>query len=169
MDEDSKLLGSELQASREGRRPKLLQPDVGAALNVSRTTIQNIEAGRFKKINPTIREYAKLLGWPDGAVEYVHAGGRLADFPDVAPEPEPREVPDLGLSPTVEYELYSGRTLESTVINLGPDEDDGHIIVVLQGRKDASPEEIQKVAERYRRVRRRIQIVASDADEVADD
>lgn len=168
MDEDSKLLGSELQASREGRRPKLLQPEVGEALGVSRTTIQNIENGKFKKISTTIREYAKLLGWPDGAVDFVFQGGRLADFPPAAAPESASAAPGLGLSPAVEYELKSGQVLDSQVINLGPDEEDGHLIVVLQGRKDATPEEVQKVAARYRKARRHLQSIAAEADEVAD-
>ncbi|WP_326729031.1 helix-turn-helix transcriptional regulator [Streptomyces phaeochromogenes] len=171
MDDDSKLLGSELQASREGRRPKLTQPDVADALSVSRTTIQNIEAGKFKKINATIRDYARLLGWPDGAVDHVQAGGRLADLPvGTAPASVTEAAPLLGLSPAVEFELRSHETLDSTVINLGPDEADGHIVVILQGRKGASPEEIERVAGRYRRARRYLQAVttAVEADEVAD-
>lgn len=171
MDEDTQLLGSELQASREGRRPKVLQPEVAEALGVSRTTIQNIEAGRFKRISATVRKYAEYLGWPDGAVDHVAAGGRLADFhasARIAAPTEDSPPPSLGLSPTVEYELRSGKTLESTVINLGPDEDDGHIIVVLQGKKNATPEEVQRVAERYRRARRHLQSIAADADETTD-
>ncbi|MFF5001763.1 helix-turn-helix transcriptional regulator [Streptomyces phaeochromogenes] len=171
MDDDSKLLGSELQASREGRRPKLTQPDAADALGVSRTTIQNIEAGKFKKINPTIRDYARLLGWPDGAVDHVQAGGRLADLPmGTAPASVTEAAPLVGLSPAVEFELRSNETLEDAVINLGPDEADGHIIVVLQGRKGASPEELRRVAARYRRARRYLQGIATaaEADEVAD-
>jgi DNA-binding XRE family transcriptional regulator len=63
MDEATKRLGTALQAAREGRRPKLTQPAAADALGVSRSTVQNIEAGRFAKVNPTIREYVKLLGW----------------------------------------------------------------------------------------------------------
>jgi DNA-binding XRE family transcriptional regulator len=171
MDEDTQLLGSELKESRERRRPKLTQPDVAAALDVSRTTIQNIEAGRFQKVNATIRDYARLLEWPDGAVDHVFAGGQLADLPvGETPAPANEAPPLLGLSPAVEFELRSNETLESTVINLGPDEADGHIIVVLQGRKGASAEELHRVAARYRRARRYLQGVAAavEADEVAD-
>lgn len=169
MDEDSKLLGSELQASREGRRPKLLQPDVGAALGVSRTTIQNIENGKFKKISSTIREYAELLGWPEGAVDHVYAGGTLSDFPAGAPaEAVQDELPGLGLSPAVVYELRAGDVLGEQVINLGPDEEDGQIIIVLQGKKGANKEEVARVAARYRKARRHIQAIAADADEVAE-
>ncbi|QQC89871.1 helix-turn-helix domain-containing protein [Streptomyces alfalfae] len=176
MDEDTQLdpqlLGSELQASREGRRPKLLQPEVAEALGVSRTTIQNVEAGKFKRISATVRRYAQYLGWPDGAVEHVAAGGRLCDFHAsahiAASAEDPAPPQSLGLSPAVEYELRAGDVLDSQVINLGPDEEDGQIIVVLQGKKGASQEEVARVAARYRRARRHLQGIAADADEVAD-
>ncbi|MGW3410305.1 helix-turn-helix transcriptional regulator [Streptomyces sp. NPDC000888] len=169
MDEDPKLLGSELQASREGRRPKLKQPDAADALGVSRTTIQNIEAGRFQAISPTIREYGRLLGWPDGAVDHVFRGGRLADLPiGTAPAPAQEVQASLGLTPAVEFELRSSEVLDSQVIGLGPSERDGHIIVVLQAKKGASAEEIERIAARYRPVRRYLQSLSTGAEEVAD-
>jgi hypothetical protein len=73
------------------------------------------------------------------------------------------------LSPAIEYELRSSETLDSTVINLGPDEDDGHVIVVLQGRKGATPEEVARIAARYRKARRVLQGLAAEPDDdVAD-
>lgn len=169
MDEDTKRLGSELQAAREGRRPKVSQMAMAEQLGVGRTTVQSIEAGKFAKVNSTIREYARLVGWPDGAVDRVFAGG-----PVVAPVAEPADTSedspgfgDFGLAPAVEYELRSGKTLESMVISLGPDEDDGHLIVALQGKKGASSEEIARIAARFRKVRPRLQGLTAD-DEVAD-
>lgn len=167
MDEATKRLGSELQAAREGRRPRLTQPQVAEQLGVSRTTIQNIEAGRFQRLNTNIRDYARLVGWPDGTAERVLRGGPVQP-PEEPPAPRPAAAADLGLSPAVELELQAGETLESGVINLGPDEDDGHIIVVLQSPKGASPEDVRRIAERYRRARRYLQSLAAEADEVAD-
>jgi hypothetical protein len=76
-------------------------------------------------------------------------------------------IAGLPLPPAVEYELRSSETLEAGVIPLGPDEDDGHIIVVLQGRKGSSPEELARIAARYRKTRRLLQGLSSE-DEVAD-
>lgn len=174
MDQDSKRLGAELQASRERREPRLTQADAAEALGISRTALQNIEHGKFRKVSGTVREYAALLDWPVSAADLVMAGATLAEAVAaerdavLAQRGEPAEGHSLGLSPTVEYELRSGKTLESTVINLGPDEDDGHIIVVLQGKKNATPEEVQRVAERFRKARRHLQSIAADADETAD-
>jgi DNA-binding XRE family transcriptional regulator len=167
MDETTKRVGEALQAAREGRRPKLTQPEAAKALGVGRSTIQNIERGAFAKINRTVRDYAQLLGWPDGTLERVAAGGPVTV--DVADEPKtPAAESALPLPPAVEYELRSNQTLESTVINLGPDEDDGHVIVVLQGRKGATPEEVARIAARYRKVRHYVQRLAAETDEVAE-
>ena len=169
MDETTKRLGEALQAAREGRRPRLTQPEAAKQLGVGRSTIQNIERGQFVKINRTVREYAGLLGWPDGAVDRVAAGEAPAAGADTDAETgEPAGNSGLPLPPAVEYELRTNETLDSTVINLGPDEDDGHVIVVLQGRKGATPEEIARIAERYRKARRYLQGLATEADEVAD-
>jgi DNA-binding XRE family transcriptional regulator len=165
MDETTKRLGEALQAAREGRRPRLTQPEAAKQLGVGRSTIQNIERGQFTKINRTVRQYAALLGWPEGAAERVAAGEAL----DVGTETgEPAGNEGLPLPPAVEYELRANETLDSTVINLGPDDNDGHVIVVLQGRRGATPEEVARIAERYRKARRYLQGLAAEADEVAD-
>jgi len=165
MDEMTKRLGEALQAAREGRRPKLTQPEAAQQLGVGRSTIQNIERGAFAKVNRTVREYAALLGWPEGAAERVAAGGSVED--DATPL-ESAVAEALPLPPAVEYELRTNETLDSTVISLGPDDDDGHMIVVLQGRKGATPEEVARIAERYRKARRYLQGLATDTDEVAE-
>ena len=169
MDEDTKRLGSALQAAREGRRPKLTQPQIAEQLGVSRTTVQNIEAGKFTRINATVRQYARLIGWTDEVLERVAAGGpALAPVPP-AEEPAETAAPlgALGLSPAVEYELRQGQTLENMVIPLGPDESDGHLIVALQGKKDLSAEEIARIVARFSRMRPRLQGLGK-TDEVAD-
>ncbi|MEI5522479.1 helix-turn-helix transcriptional regulator [Streptomyces brasiliscabiei] len=172
MDQDYVRLGEELKAARERRRPRMTQPAAADALAVSRTTVQKMENGKADQVTPTtVRGYARLLGWSDDSVKRVLAGGdpiasdeqerMSADSAVLAPQA-------LGLSPAVEYELRSSEVLDSQVINLGPDEDDGHIIVVLQGKKGATPEEVERIAARYRRARRHLQGLAADPDVVAD-
>ncbi|WP_172384761.1 helix-turn-helix transcriptional regulator [Streptomyces sp. MNP-20] len=175
--QDFVRLGLELKDARERMRPRVFQPAAAKALGVSRSTIQKMENGQADQVfNTTVRAYVRFLGWTDDSYERVLAGGEPTlrgsnDQPSAeqaVSTAHEEQAPDLGLSPTVEYELRSGRTLESTVINLGPDEDDGHIIVVLQGKKDATPEEVAKVAERYRKARRHLQSIAAEADDGAD-
>lgn len=165
MDEMTTRLGEALQAAREGRRPRLTQPEAARALGVGRSTIQNIEAGRFAKINRTVREYATLLGLPDHVVDRIATGAPVD--PDMTAL-ESAAAESLPLPPAVEYELRANETLDSTVISLGPDEDDGHVIVVLQGRKGATPEEVARIAARYRKARRYLQGLAAETDEVAE-
>ncbi|MET9304946.1 helix-turn-helix transcriptional regulator [Streptomyces cellulosae] len=162
MDETTRRLGQALQAAREGRRPKLTQPEAARQLGVGRSTVQNIERGQFVRINRTVRQYAELLGWPEGAVERVAAGGSVDE---VAQERETANADTPTLPPAVQYELQTNETLDSTVISLGPDEDDGQVIVVLQGRKGATPDEVARIAARYRRARRYLQGLASDPDD----
>lgn len=175
--QDYVRLGAELKAARKRMRPRVSQDDAAQALGVSRSSIQKIENGSADRVTrATVLAYARYVGWTSESYDRVLAGESpvLAAPHEAAAAPvSPVEdgirdhLTGLGLSPTVEYELRSGKTLESTVINLGPDEDDGHIIVVLQGRKDASPEEVQRVAARYRRARRHLQSIAADVDESA--
>lgn len=148
----------------------MTQPEAADALSVSRSTVQKMEGVRVSLVaRPTVHAYARLLGWTAESVDCVLAGespvmadGNHATLPE-AP------APGLGLTPAVEYELRSGRVLDSQVINLGPDEDDGHIIVVLQGKKNATPEEVERIAARYRRARRHLQGISAETDEVAEE
>lgn len=162
MDDATKKLGTRLQVAREALRPRLTQPAAAETLGVSRTTIQNIESGDFVRVSKTVRRYAELLGFPDGEADRIASGEQAAEAEQAA---EPSRLP---LPPAVEYELRSSETLEAGVIPLGPDEDDGHIIVILQGRKGASPEELERIAARYRKPRRMLQGLASEPDEVAE-
>ncbi|MGW0566138.1 helix-turn-helix domain-containing protein [Streptomyces tauricus] len=170
MDQDFVRLGAELKAARLRRRPRMTQPEAAEALRVSRSTVQKMEgAGVAQVAPPTVQAYARLLGWTAESVDRVLAG----DGPVMADEDQeqPAQAParGLGLTPAVEYELRSGRVLDSQVINLGPDENDGHIIVVLQGKKNATPAEVERIAARYRRARRHLQGITADADEVAEE
>ncbi len=168
MDQDFVRLGAELKAARLRRRPRMTQPEAAEALGVSRSTIQKMEgAGVAQVAPPSVQAYARLLGWTEESVDRVLTGGE----PEMANNQAPAEPPaqGLGLTPAVEYELRSGRVLDSQVINLGPDENDGHIIVVLQGKKNATPAEVERIAARYRRARRHLQGIGSEADEVAEE
>lgn len=167
MDQDSKRLGSALQVAREALRPKVGQERAADAIGVSRTTIQNFEHGKFQKVSSTIREYARFLGWPDGEADRIFEGREVATAAEQRDAASGGEsLSGLGLAPAVEFELRSSETLGSQVINLGPDEEDGHIIIVLQGKKGSTPAQIERVAERFRKARRHLQGIAADAADV---
>ncbi len=125
--------------------------------------MQRIEKGQFVEVSQTVLDYAALLGLEDGEVERIVHGKQQAES-----EPAAADASRLPLPPAVEYELRSSETLEAGVVPLGPDEADGHIIVILQGRKGATPEELQRIAARYRKPRRMLQGLAGESDEVAE-
>ena len=167
MNQEFVRLGEELKAAREQRRPKLSQQAAADALGVGRSTVQKMERGEGGQVTvTTVRGYARLLGWTDASVDQVLAGGKPVLASEAPGDSGP--APALGLSPAVEYELRSGETVDSQVFNLGPDEDDGHIIVVVQGKKGMSPEQLERIAARSRAVRRRLQGIGAEADEVAE-
>ncbi|MGQ4358510.1 helix-turn-helix domain-containing protein [Streptomyces sp. SAS_272] len=169
MDQDFARLGAELKAARLRKRPRITQPEAAEALGVGRSTIQKMESEKASQVTPTtVRAYARLLGWADGSVGQVLAGGEPTMTPEDGAAGGNTAPQGLGLSPLVEHELRSGKVLESQVFNLGPDESDGQIIVVLQGRKDATPEEVERIAARYRQARRHLQGISSDRGEVAE-
>lgn len=166
MDQDFARLGAELKAARLRKRPRITQPEAAEALGVGRSTIQKMESEKVSQVTPTtVRAYARLLGWAEGSADQVLAGGEPAMADEQGGRPL-SDAPALGLSPAVEYELRAGKVLDSQVFNLGPDDEDGQIIVVLQGKKDATPEQVERIAARYRRARRHLQGIA-DTDEVA--
>lgn len=171
MDEHTTRLGQTIQAAREAKRPRVKQTEVAQQLGISRNTVQNIENGRFARATSTVRQYAHLVGLPDGAVDDILAGRPYPTPADGAEVPaeaaEEETLGTFGLSPTVEYELRQGQTLENMIIPLGPDESDGHLIVALQGKKGASPEEVARIAARFRKVRSRLQGLTTE-EEVAD-
>ncbi|MCX4575669.1 helix-turn-helix domain-containing protein [Streptomyces sp. NBC_01571] len=169
MDQDFARLGEQLKAAREQRRPRISQAYVAAELGVGRSTIYKMESGDGARVtSTTLLAYARLLGWTDDSVSRVLAGGDPVIATSETEAAAQHAIPGVQLSPAVEYELRSGKVLDSQVFNLGPDDDDGQIIVVLQGKKDATPEEAERVAARYRRARRHLQGLASDLDGVAE-
>ncbi|MEU4170968.1 helix-turn-helix transcriptional regulator [Streptomyces sp. NPDC026665] len=166
MDQDFARLGEQLKAARELKRPRISQSYVAAELGVGRSTIYKMESGDGAKVTPTtLLAYARLLGWTDDSVDRVLAGGD----PVMAGEgADQRAVPGVELPPAVEYELRTGKVLDYQVLNLGPDEGDGNLIVFLQGKKDATPEEVERIVARYRPVRRRLRSITAESDEVAE-
>ncbi|MFJ5638709.1 helix-turn-helix domain-containing protein [Streptomyces sp. NPDC093223] len=167
MDQDFARLGEQLKAARQARRPRVSQTDAAGALGVGRSTIQKMESDSVGQVTrSTVLVYAQWLGWTEDSVDRVLDGGDPAIGDSTKPAVRP--VPDLGLTPEVEYELRAGKVLGSQVFNLGPDDSDGQIIVLLQGKKDATPEEVERIAARYRRARRHLQGIASESDGVAE-
>ncbi|MFF1709244.1 helix-turn-helix transcriptional regulator [Streptomyces sp. NPDC058268] len=166
-DRDWDRLGRAFAKGRE--EAHLTQVEAAERLGVSRGPIQNIERGRTgaqrpSKVTGTMRSYARLLGWADGSIERVLAGGE----PEVAPTPapaSPEEHPPSDLSPDVQMELRSGRTLGSQILHLGPPKSDARAIIILKGAEDITDEELDQIMQDWRKRRRRLQGIATDPED----
>jgi hypothetical protein len=133
---------------------------------VTRTPIQAVERGvqpngnPFSKVTATMRAYARLVGWTEDSPARILRGQ----------EPEPASVAaspsdsKSDLPPAIDLELRSGKTLDSTVVHLGDEDDDTRIIVVLKGAEDLSDEDLEKLWQQWRRTRRHLQAMPSDPD-----
>lgn len=146
----------------------LTQVQVAERLSVTRTPVQAIERGRqpngtpFSKITGTMRAYARLVGWTEDSPARILRG----EEPEPATQPvSPQDSERRSdLPPEIDLELRSGKTLGSTVVHLGPEEDDTRIIVVLKGAEDLSEDELDKLWLQWRRTRRHLQAIPGESD-----
>ena len=146
----------------------LSQVEVAEQLHVSRTAIQAIERGRqsngtpFIRISATMRAYARLMGWTEDSPALIADGGEPAT---AAPAPAGRtDAAQSDLPPEIDLELRNGKTFGSTVVHLGPEEDDSRIIVVLKGAENLSEEELDKLWQQWRKTRRHLQAIPGESD-----
>ncbi|MDQ3030507.1 MAG: helix-turn-helix domain-containing protein [Actinomycetota bacterium] len=155
VDEDWQRLGHMLREARLVAR--LRQSDVGTAIGVKRGALANIEAGAISKITPTIRAYAKQVGWADGSIEAVLAGRQ----PTLTPHSEDTGVTSDGVGTPlpsradaledlpwrIRAALTEGSLIDSAVIEL-PAEDgedpDARMVVVVKGKRQLNPEQLKR-------------------------
>lgn len=163
-------LGASLKAGREALR--LTQAEVAQRIGIERNSLRLIETGTSKRVTNTIRAYAREIGWADGSIEAVLAGGEPeVDSPPVLVFPKrSAEQPDLGLSPRLYRDLQQGHVLENVLIDLTPSGSLG-VAVVLIERPGVEVTEEQQAADMrtWSRVQRQLlQLMAqqdpADAD-----
>ncbi|MEU7032668.1 helix-turn-helix transcriptional regulator [Streptomyces sp. NPDC046237] len=152
MDRDWTRLGKALQAAR--RALGVTQEEMANALGVGRSVIQLIEGGNeYKKPTASMRTYATRVGWADGSIERVLAGGEPIQAAAGAPAAEPGRTADenpveTGLPVRIVHELKSrGDLLDTAVIPLG---DGASMVVVVKGKPGASVDEIERNLEAWR-------------------
>lgn len=169
MNLDWQRLGQALKATRSKVRDpetgaKLTQEQAAAELGVSRSVIQNIERGiGFDKPTSTIRQYARRLGWDDGSVEAVLAGG---DF-TLAPEGEPAGAPLAGLPVRIQHELeQDGEIVDTAVIPLPGG---GSAVVVVKNPPGATPEQRKQNLEAWLRTQPALRSLDASAAEPSHD
>lgn len=154
MEPDWVRLGRELAGAR--KRVGLTQKALAEQIHVSRTPIQAIERGEeFDKPTGTMRSFAHIVGWAEGSIERVLAGGDpilLSDENPLAGRSTPAGADDLPLRIT--GELGEGPLLDTTVLDLTPYGSNARMIVVVRGTPDASPDEIRRDLLAWRRAQR---------------
>ncbi|MER7734162.1 helix-turn-helix transcriptional regulator [Streptomyces erythrochromogenes] len=148
MDRDWARLGKALQAAR--RASGVTQEQLADELGVGRSAVQLIERGKeFSKPSQTQRAFARRVGWADGSIEAVLAGGEPTVEAAATPPPAPDDVlTDSRLPLRIVDELADdGALLDTTVVPLG---DDARMVVVVKGKPGASAAELRRDLEKWR-------------------
>jgi DNA-binding XRE family transcriptional regulator len=160
MERDWARLGAALQAARQARETN--QVEMGHRIGISRGAIQNIERGNVKKITPSLRAFAREVGWTPESLEVVLAGGE----PEMAAPPEERAQGDRAadLPLRIVRELGEGDLLDSTVIPLS-DHGDGRMVIVVRGKPDATPDQIKQALLLWERRERQLRGVGDDENQ----
>ncbi len=84
MDRDWARLGSALRAAREDLG--LGQKEVADRIGVSRNALRNTEIGEISRVTPTVREYARIVGWTEASIDVVLNGGEPTREAAVPPD-----------------------------------------------------------------------------------
>lgn len=159
-------LGAELKAA--GKARGLQQKAIAEAIGVGRGAIANIEKGDIKKVSPTVRAYARLVGWTDDSPERVLAGGEPMPTPQ-QPALEPAhlaiESSQSDLSLRVRQALEEGPLVDSQVLTLRTPGGELRATIVVRGEPDASPEELHDALVAWRDREAALRRLSEDADQ----
>ncbi|WP_320784135.1 helix-turn-helix transcriptional regulator [Streptomyces sp. CRN 30] len=133
-------LGEKLRAARIAKG--IEQQQVAASIGVGRGAIRNIEKGEVAKITPTIRHYARIVGWTDDSTDLVAAGGEpvMADAAAAPTTTESTGGSDLAVD--VQESLRRGPLLQSRVVEVPTPAGKVRATIVLRGEEGLSAEEL---------------------------
>lgn len=145
MDRNWTRLGQKLKAARAERG--IEQQDIAGQIGVKRGATRNIEKGSISKITPTVRAYARLVGWTEDSVDRVLDGGEpvMADGePNAAGAEGPApEVSDLSIR--VQQALKTGPLIDSRVTEVVTPSGTVKATIVVRGEDGTPPEQLLAV------------------------
>lgn len=152
MEQDWKRLADAIRQAREAAG--MTQTDLANKAGIAEGSVQNLESGRERSRMPqTLTKVEQALGWEPGTGVAI-LRGREAVTTDRAPAQGRRPPTKLPLRIVDELES-DDPLIDSTVIEL-PGTDGARMTVVVHGRPDATPEEIQEALMAWRNAERRL-------------
>lgn len=152
-------LATAIRAAREARG--LTQAGLADLADISEGTVQNLESGATRtRIPPSLAKVEPHLGWGEGSGRAILDGGEPALVPvthdisaDLRAGSDPSKIRQK-LPLRIVDELESDDPLlDSTVIQL-PGMNGARMTVVVHGRPDATPAEIQEALLAWRKTER---------------
>lgn len=156
-------LAGAIRAAREALG--LTQAALAERAGVSEGSVQNLESGKSRtRISPSLAKIEAALGWAVGSGRAILDGG---EPPQAQEAPAARRDDRLRrkLPLRIVDELESDDPLlDSTVIQL-PGVDGARMTVVVHGRPDATPQQIQEALLAWRQAEERLRRVQGGGDE----
>jgi transcriptional regulator with XRE-family HTH domain len=157
-------LAAAIRSAREARG--LTQVALAELADISEGSVQNLESGDARtRIPPSLAKVEPHLGWASGAGRAILDGGEPTLVPvsdagaDVAGvERKLRRKLPLRIVDELESD---DPLLDSTVIEL-PGVDGARMTVVVHGRADATPEQIQDALLAWREAERKLRRLPDD-------
>lgn len=157
-------LAAAIRAAREARG--LSQEALAVLASISEGTVQNLEGGKPRSRMPqSLAKVEPHIGWESGSGRTILEGGK----PTLTPEPSEQFSANLAddklrrkLPLRIVGELESNDPLlDSTVIQL-PGIDGARMTIVVHGKPDATPEEIQAALLEWRRMEQHLRRLPDD-------
>jgi transcriptional regulator with XRE-family HTH domain len=154
-------LAEAIRTAREVRG--LRQIDLAELAGISEGSVQNLESGSSRsRIPPSLAKVEPHLGWTEGSGRAILDG----DEPTPAAQPADNQGSRRGSLPLrVVDELESDDPLlDSAVIQL-PGADGARMTVVVRGKPDATPQEIQAALLAWRKAERNLHRLPNNNDD----
>ncbi|GAA3384355.1 helix-turn-helix transcriptional regulator [Streptomyces racemochromogenes] len=146
MSRDWEQLARAIEAARDAMG--LTQVALAEAAGVSESTVQNLESGATRRRTPpSLAKVEQALGWAAGTGLAILTGAAgPADGAPIATE----GAAAAGLPLRIVQALGDGPLLDTKILDL-EDDSGARMIVVVKGKQNATPEEIERALKAWER------------------